>query len=164
MLDSGHGHQRQGAGSWGGAALGPHLHGHHGLLGTDGRQEVLLAEELQRELDQEAADLLELLLGTDWVLTLQTQLGQVAFQLHNVTHVAGWQTSEHLEREEPNTDQTPWLSSVRVPLASQPHLLVDGGVAGSSGKPHLLVEVVTNRVRHVDGWVCVGAQNGPGRK
>lgn len=57
-------------GSRGGADSGPHLHGHHGLLGTDGRQQVLLAKELKRELNQEAANLLELLLGTDRVLAL----------------------------------------------------------------------------------------------
>lgn len=57
--------------------------------------------------------------------------------------------------------QMPWLGSVKVPLASHTHLLVDGGVAGGGGKPHLLVEVVAHRVRHVDRRVCVGAQDGP---
>lgn len=154
----------QGVESRGRTASGPHLHGHHGLLGTDGRQEVLLAKELQRELDQEAADLLELLLGADWVLALQTRLGQVTVQLHDVTHVARRQAAEHLEEEESNTGQALHLSSVKVPLASHTHLLVDGGIAGGGGKPHLLVELVADRVRHVDGQVSVGTQDGPGRK
>lgn len=68
----------QGAESQVDKSSGPHLHGHHGLFGADGWQQVLLAEELQRELDQEAADLLELLLGPSRVLALQTRLGQVA--------------------------------------------------------------------------------------
>lgn len=103
MLDVATRAGEQGVESQGDATSGPHLHGHHGLLGTDGRQEVLLAEELQRELDQEATDLLELLLGAGWVLALETRLGQVAIQLHYVTHVAGRQAAEHLEEEEPNT-------------------------------------------------------------
>lgn len=58
----------------------------------------------------------------------------------------------------------PHLGSVNVPQDSHTHLLVDGGIAGGGGKPHLFVELVTDRVRHVDGWVFVGAQDGPGRK
>lgn len=42
---------------------------------------------------------------------------------------------------------------------SPTHLLVDGGVTSAGGHPHLLVELVTDGVRHVDGGVCVCAQN-----
>lgn len=78
---------------------GPDLHGHHGLLGSDGWQQVLLTQELQRELDQEAADLLELLLGPCRVLLVQARLGQVALKLRNAAHVAGREAAEHLRRE-----------------------------------------------------------------
>lgn len=77
--------------------LGPDLHGHHGLLGAHGRQQVMLAQELKRKLDQEAADLLQLLVSAGRVLLLQAQLGQEAFQLQNVADVAGWQTAENLQ-------------------------------------------------------------------
>lgn len=53
---------------------------------------------------------------------------------------------------------------MQVQLDPHTHLLVDGGVAGGGGQPHLFVELVTDRVRHVDGRVGVGAQDGPDRK
>lgn len=82
------------------AVSGPDLHGHHGLLGADGRKQVLLAQELQRKLYEEAADLLQLLVSAGRVLLVQTQLGQVALQLQDVTDVARRQRAENLERGE----------------------------------------------------------------
>lgn len=79
---------------------GPDLHGDHGLLGAEGRKEVLLAQELKRELDQEATDLLQLLVGPGRVLSGQRRFGQVDLQLRQVPHVAGGQTPEHLERNQ----------------------------------------------------------------
>lgn len=78
---------------------GPDLHGHHGLLGADGREQVLLAQELKRKLDQEAADLLQLLAGAGRVLLVQARLAQVALQLQDVADVAGRQAAENLEPE-----------------------------------------------------------------
>lgn len=49
-------------------------------------------------------------------------------------------------------------------MRRQTHLLVDGGVTGGGGHPHLLVEVVADGIRHVDGRVRVAAQDGPDRK
>lgn len=80
-------------------ASGPDLHGHHGLLGADGGQQVLLGQELQRELDQESADPLQLLASPDRVLLLQARLGEVSLQLQDATDVAGRKTSEDLEEE-----------------------------------------------------------------
>lgn len=77
---------------------GPDLHGHHGLLGADGREQVLLAQELKRKLDQEAADLLQLLVSPGRVLLVQALLGQVALQLQDVPDVAGRQATENLEK------------------------------------------------------------------
>ena len=42
------------------------------------------------------------------------------------------------------------------------YLLVDGGVAGAGGHPDLLVELVADRIRNVDGGVRVGAEDYPG--
>lgn len=39
------------------------------------------------------------------------------------------------------------------------HLLIYGGVTGGGGHPHLLVELITDRVGHINGGVCEGAQN-----
>lgn len=85
------------------AASGPHLHGHHGLLGADGGQQVLLGQELKRELNQEATDLLQLLLSPGRVLLVQTRLGQVSLQLHDAADVAGGQTAENLQEEGPES-------------------------------------------------------------
>ncbi len=82
------------------SASSPHLHGHHGLLRADGRKQVLLAQELKRKLDQEAADLLQLLMSPGRVLLIQARLGQVALQLQDVADVAGWQTTENLQRRQ----------------------------------------------------------------
>lgn len=84
------------------AASGPDLHGHHGLLGADGWKQVLFRQELKRKLNEEATDLLQLLLSPSRVLFVQAGLGQVALQLHYVTDVAGWQTAENLEEQERN--------------------------------------------------------------
>lgn len=83
--------------STGASGSGPDLHGHHGLLGADGREQVLLAQELERKLDQEAPDLLQLLVGPGQVLLVQARLGQVALQLQHVPDVAGRKATENLE-------------------------------------------------------------------
>lgn len=77
---------------------GPDLHGHHGLLRADGRKQVLLGQELKRKLDQEAADLLQLLVSPGRILLVQARLGQVALQLQDVTDIAGRQTAEDLKK------------------------------------------------------------------
>lgn len=164
---------------------GPDLHGHHGLLGADGRKQVLLAQELKRKLDQEAADLLQLLLSPGRVLLVQARLGQVALQLQDVTDVAGRQTAENLKergRTESGEDQGLVLRNFKHkqqnllnPNRRQPrfysdknksrtHLLVNGGVASAGGHPDLLVEVVADGIRHVNGGIGVSAQNHPERK
>lgn len=79
---------------------GPHLHGNHGLLGADGREKVLFAHEVQRELDQEATDLLELLPSLSRVLFGQSRLGQETLQLRHAADIAGRQTAENLEESE----------------------------------------------------------------
>lgn len=150
---------------------GPHLHGHHGLLGADGREEVLLAQELQRKLDQEAADLLQLLVSLSRVLLVQARLGQVALQLQDVPDVAGRQTPENLQgRGRMSRSSVSRTSENRSEISRSgevkhhSHLLVDGGVASAGGHPDLLVELVADGIRHVDGGVGVSAQNGPERE
>lgn len=140
---------------------GPDLHGDHGLLGADGGQQVLLAQELKRELHHEAVDLLQLLLGPGGVLLLQARLGQVALQLQDVPDVTGWQATENLEgsrrSQSSERQQSTWRNRGSK---RQRHLLVNGGVPRAGGHPDLLVEVVADGVQHVDGGVRVSSQNG----
>lgn len=44
------------------------------------------------------------------------------------------------------------------------HLLVDGGVPSAGGHPDLLVEVIADGVRDIDGGIRVSSQNGPVRE
>ncbi len=91
---------------------GPDLHGHHGLLGANGRKQVLLAQELKRKLDQEATDLLQFLVSSGRVFLVQAQLGQVALQLQDVTDIAGRQTTENLKKRRWTSQrETPGLVS-----------------------------------------------------
>lgn len=77
---------------------GPHLHGYHGLFRPDRWEKVLLTQEVERKLDQEASDLLKFLLSFQRILFIQTGLRQKSFQLQDRPHVARWQTAEHLQR------------------------------------------------------------------
>lgn len=48
-----------------------------------------------------------------------------------------------------------------------PYLLINGGVAASRGHPHLLIEAITDGVRHVNTGVSVTSEDSPvqrGRK
>lgn len=62
-------------------------------------EQVLLTQELQRKLDQEATDLLQLLLSQGWVVFVQTRHGQVTLQLLDAVDVAGRQAAEDLKEE-----------------------------------------------------------------
>lgn len=44
------------------------------------------------------------------------------------------------------------------------YLLVDGGVPSAGSHPDLLVEVIADGVRHIDGGIRVSSQNGPVRE
>lgn len=83
-----------------GGGLRPDLRGDHGLLGAHGGHEVLLGQEVQRELDQETADLAQLLLGPGMVGLRQAGLGLVLLQLRHVPHQGRWKAPEHLEAAE----------------------------------------------------------------
>lgn len=66
--------------------LCPDLSWDHGLLRSNGGHEVLLGEEVQRELDQEASDFAQLLLSAGQVSLGQTWYGLVLLQLGHVPH------------------------------------------------------------------------------
>lgn len=88
------------------SSSGPDLHGDHGLLGANGGKQVLLGQELKWKLDQEAADLLQLLAGAGGILLVQARFGQVDLQLQDVTDVAGRETPEYLEAQEETVNST----------------------------------------------------------
>lgn len=77
--------------------LCPDLRRDHGLLGADGGHEVLLGQEVQRELDQEAAYLAQLLLSPGLVGLREAGLGLVLLQLGHVPHQGRWKAPEHLD-------------------------------------------------------------------
>lgn len=66
--------------------LCPDLGWDHGLLRSNRGHEVLLGQEVQRKLDQEASDFAQLLLSADQVGLGQTWFGLVLFQLGHVPH------------------------------------------------------------------------------
>lgn len=66
--------------------LCPDLRRDHGLLRSNRRHEVLLGQEVQGKLDQEASDFAQLLLSAGQVSLSQTWFGLVLFQLGHVPH------------------------------------------------------------------------------
>lgn len=77
--------------------LCPDLSRDHGLFGADRGHEVLLRQEIQGELDQEAADFAQLLLRAGVVGLGQTQDGLVLLQLRHVPHQGRGEAPEHLD-------------------------------------------------------------------
>lgn len=77
--------------------LCPNLSRNHGLFGADRGHEVLLGQEIQRELDQEATDFAQLLLSTGRVCLGQTQDGLVLLQLGHVSHQRRREATEDLD-------------------------------------------------------------------
>lgn len=41
------------------------------------------------------------------------------------------------------------------------HPLVDGGVTSAGGHPDLLVELIADWIRNIDGGICVSAEDRP---
>lgn len=76
--------------------LCPDLSRDHGLFGADRGHEVLLRQEIQGELDQEASDFAQLLLRAGCVRLGQTQDGLVLLQLGHVPHQGRREAPEHL--------------------------------------------------------------------
>jgi len=76
---------------------GPDLSGHHGFFGAHGGHEILLTEEVQRELDEEAPNLLQKLLSFDRLLFIKTWFGLETQELLFVPHQTGGQTAENLQ-------------------------------------------------------------------
>ena len=87
--------------------LCPDLSRDHGLLRSDWGHEVLLGQEVQRELDQEASDFAQLLLSAGQISLGQTWFGLVLLQLGHVPHQGRRKTSKHLQ---PKTHRN-WLIS-----------------------------------------------------
>lgn len=46
-------------------------------------------------------------------------------------------------------------------LHADPYLLINGGVTASCGHPHLLIEAITDGIRHVDTGVSVASEDCP---
>lgn len=66
--------------------LRPDFSWYHGLLRSNGGHEVLLGQEVQRKLHQEATDFAKLLLSASQVGLGQTRFGLVLLQLRHVPH------------------------------------------------------------------------------
>lgn len=76
--------------------LCPDLCWDHGLLGSDGGHEVLLGQEVQRKLNQEASDFAQLLLSAGRVRLGQPWPGLELLQLGHVPHQGRRKATEHL--------------------------------------------------------------------
>lgn len=84
---------------------GPDLSGHHGFFGAYWGHEVLLTEEIQRELDQEASNLHQQLLSFHRVLFIKTWFEWEAHELLFVPHQTWGQTPENLQCHHINSPQ-----------------------------------------------------------
>lgn len=60
--------------------LGPQLHRHDTLFRVQGREKVFLRQEIERELDQEAADFPQFSAGLDGVFSGHAGAGHVLLQ------------------------------------------------------------------------------------
>lgn len=78
--------------------LCPDLSWDHGLLRSNRGHEVLLRQEVQRKLDQEASDFAQLLLSAGQVSLGQTWFGLVLLQLRHVPHQGRRQATEYLQQ------------------------------------------------------------------
>lgn len=79
--------------------LCPDLSGDHGLLGSHRGHEVLLGQEVQRKLHQEASDFAKFLLSAGQVCLGQTRFGLVLLQLGHVPHQGRGKAPEDLKRD-----------------------------------------------------------------
>lgn len=79
--------------------LCPNLRWDHALLRSNGRHEVLLRQEVQRKLDQEASDFAQLFLSTAQVSLGQTWFGLVLLQLGHVPHQGRRKATKHLQQK-----------------------------------------------------------------
>lgn len=82
---------------WVEQCLCPQPNRSHALLGVQRRQQVLLTQELQREVDQEPSHGLQFLSGLFGVCVTEALLGGVLLQLSCVVHSVVGQTFEDLD-------------------------------------------------------------------
>lgn len=148
-------------------ALGPDLSGHHCFFGAHRGHEVLLAEELQWELNQEAPDFLQQLLSFNRIFFVKASFGLEIQELLFVPHQAGGQAAENLRwhgkcevsrlysnRNFKNFQKYALGRQQRIPNIM--YLLINGGVPTRDSHPHVFVESVADGVIHIDGWITKG--------